>query len=112
MIASTEERNRHVAEWRASGLSAEEFSKPRGFTRERLWAWSSRLRELERKAAGGDDVRLIPVVRRASADDGATVTVHLHDARILVRAGVDRTTLSVVLDAVDGLRRSAQRTPR
>jgi hypothetical protein len=36
------------------------------------------------------------------------VVVQLHDARVVVGAGVDRATLEAVLQVVDGLRRPTQ----
>lgn len=103
-MTNTEEWKRHVAEWRGSGLTAEEFCKEKSFTRARLWTWSSRLRKAERAATGG--VQLARVTRQASAErnEGA-VAVEFHGARIVVGAGVDRATLATVLELVDGLRR-------
>ena len=70
-----------VAEWRASGLSAEKFSEGREFSRGRLWSWSSRLHKAERKAAGGDGVQLVRVVREgASEGSGTSVTVEIAGA--------------------------------
>jgi transposase len=94
-----------VAQWRASGQTAEQFSKEHGFPRARLWGWSSRLRRLERESAGGNGMRLVRVLRRRPAqEDGTPVTVEFHGARVLVRPGVDRATLAAVLEAVDDLK--------
>lgn len=111
-MTETADWKQQVAEWRVSGLSAEEFSKARGYPRTRLWAWSSRLLKAERKVSVGDDVRLVQVVRENSRSDSVAVTVHLHDARVLVPTGIDRGTLAMVLDAVDDLRRPSRRAGR
>jgi transposase len=106
-MTGTEDWKGLVREWWASGLTAEQFSKERGFPRARLWGWSSRLRKAEREATGGDGVRLVRVLRRKSAPEGAaTVTVELQGARVVVQPGVDRATLVAVLEAVDGLKRA------
>jgi hypothetical protein len=111
-MTDTEDWRGHVAEWRASGLSAEEYCKDRGFTRMRLWSWSSRLLKEERKARGGDDVRMARVVRQSSSkEDGGAVTVQLQDVRVHVRAGVDVATLCTVLQAVDRVRLSRGEKP-
>jgi len=106
-MTNTEEWKTYVAEWRASGLSAEEFCKQRGLSRTRLWAWSSRLRKAERSVSGGG-VQLARVIRSGPREDDRTVTVELHGARVVVRAGIDGATLAAVLEAVDALRRPAR----
>lgn len=104
-MTGTQDWKAVVAEWRASGLSAEKFSEGREFSRARLWSWSSRLHKAERKTAGEDGVRLVRVARqRAPGEGGASVTVEIEGARILVRAGVERGTLSTVLEVLRGLR--------
>lgn len=106
-MTNTDEWKKHVAEWRASGLSAEEFSKEHGLSKTRLWAWSSRLRKAERIAAGG--VPLARVIRQTSPErNEGSVTVELHGARVVVRAGVDRATLATVLEGVASLGRPAR----
>jgi transposase len=106
-MTNTDEWKKHVADWRASGLGAEEFSQARGLSKARLWAWSSRLRKAERATAGV--VQLARVVRQASPErNEGSVTVELHGARVLVRPGVDRAILATVLEAVAGLERPAR----
>src|SRR4051812_41587506 len=96
----SEEVKATVAEWRASGLTAEEFVSARGLSRVRLWGWSSRVLKAERKASGGDVVPLAQVMRRPPAENvRATVTVEVGDVRVVVQPGVDRATLAMVLDA-------------
>jgi hypothetical protein len=98
-----------VAAWRASGKTAEEFSAGQGFAVGTLRWWSSRLgREGTRASVASTGIRLARVVR--STDSAAVVApsgrgaiiIEMHDAcvRVLVEAGVDRSTLSTVLELV------------
>ena len=98
-----------VAAWRASGKTAEEFSAGQGFAVGTLRWWSSRLgREGTPPSLASSGVRLAKMVR--STDPAAVVAprgrgaiiIEMHDARVrvLVEAGVDRTTLSTVLELV------------
>src|SRR5688572_7325714 len=101
-----EEWQTTVAEWRESGLTAEQFGKKRGLPKTRLWAWSSRVLRAERNVARPEDVQLVQVVRPEHRDDNrASVTVELGDARVVVRPGVDRATLVTVLEVLSGIRR-------
>jgi hypothetical protein len=98
-----------VAAWRASGETAEEFSADQGFAVGTLRWWSSRLgREGTPASVASSGIRLAKVVRStdpavvdAPRARGAIV-IEMHDARvrILVEAGVDRATLSTVLELV------------
>jgi len=96
-----------VAAWRASGKTAEEFCAGQGFAVGTLRWWSSRLgREGTLASAASSGIRLAKVVR--STEPAAVVaprgrgaiTIEMHDARVrvLVEAGVDRATLSTVLE--------------
>ena len=104
-MTNTDEWKKHVADWRASGLTGEQFSKERGLSKTRLWAWSSRLRKAERKPA--EAVGLARVIRATPSEGDRSVTVELHGARVVVRTGVDRATLVTVLESLDALKRSA-----
>jgi transposase len=95
-----------VAEWRASGKTAEEFSTDQGFAAGTLRWWSSRLRRDTRPRAATPSIRIARMVRSsATAISMATprqasgVVIELLDARarVLVDAGVDRETLGMVL---------------
>jgi tRNA threonylcarbamoyladenosine modification (KEOPS) complex Pcc1 subunit len=98
-----------VAAWRASGKTAEEFSASQGFAVGTLRWWSSRLgREGTPASVANSDIRLAKVVRSiepvvvgAPGARGAVV-IEMHDGRVrvLVEAGVDRATLSTVLELV------------
>jgi transposase len=108
-MTQIEEMKKTVEEWRASGKSAEEFSRERGFPRTRLWGWSRRLRKAEEEAGGGDGMRLLPVVRQRSGErEEGGVEVELQGARIRVGAGADLRTLAAVFEALERLRRTGQ----
>ena len=98
-----------VAAWRASGKTAEEFCVGQGFAVGTLRWWSSRLgREGTRTSVVTSDIRLAKVVRSPEPAGGVApgargaVIIELHDARVrvVVEAGVDRATLSTVLELV------------
>ena len=93
---------KRVAEWRASGKTAESFSAGRGWSPQTLRWWSSRLgrkaeapivrvAQLVRSTAGGSDAR----------GDGAVVVEDL-DARLrfTIEAGADRELVKTVLEVV------------
>jgi hypothetical protein len=97
---------KRVAEWRASGKTAEAFSAGRGWSPQTLRWWSSRLgrkaqppivrvAQLVRTAASGSDVR-----------GAGAVVVEDFDARlrITIEAGADRELVTTVLAVVAGRR--------
>ena len=98
-----------VTAWRASGKTAEEYSAGQGFAVGTLRWWSSRLgREGTPASVASSGIRLAKVVRStepaavvAPSGRGAII-IEMHDARVrvLVEAGVDRATLSTVLELV------------
>jgi hypothetical protein len=98
-----------VTAWRASGKTAEEYSAGQGFAVGTLRWWSSRLgREGTAASMANSGIRLAKVVRSpepaavvAPSGRGAII-IEMHDARVrvLVEAGVDRATLSTVLELV------------
>ena len=96
-----------VAEWRASGKTAEEFSTGQGYTAGTLRWWASRLRRDAR--SGRPTIRLARVARsgRTGSSEVASrpqggVVIELLDmsARVLVETGVDRDTLGTVLEVM------------
>ena len=97
-----------VADWRASGKTAEEYAQGRGFEPSTLRFWSSRLRHIASKAATGAQprVRMARVVPVASAVPVAErpFVVIVGAARIEVRAGCDRRALREIVDALGGER--------
>lgn len=102
----------HVARWRASGETAEAFSKRHGLVVGTLRYWSSRLRRL---AAEGDEpkppeLRIAQVVRTPAPrllPGRAMIEIELLDveARITVEAVIDRGVLAMVVDVVGGRNR-------
>lgn len=104
MSDTVETWKKRVASWRASGQTAEEFSKGRPWSLSTLRWWSSRL---GREASS----RAVPVVRvaqlvRSSAppprERGGSIVVELLDARlrITIELGADRDTVAAVLGAL------------
>jgi len=96
---------KRVAEWRASGQTAEAFSAGRGWSAQTLRWWSSRLgRKVQAPV-----VRVAQLVRTTSSSDargaGAVVVEDL-DARlrITIEAGADREMVTTVLEVVAGWR--------
>jgi transposase len=99
-----------VEEWRASGLSAEEYCRGRGLSAGTLYRWSSRVRRGGEVArAPGEAVSMARVVRTPTrqqvasghSDGGpAAVVVEVEGARVVVPPGVDAGTVEVVLRAL------------
>jgi hypothetical protein len=90
---------RRVAEWRASGETADEFASGRGFAANSLRWWSSKL---GRDAAPAPVVRVAHLVR-SPADAARTtrgaIVIEAIDARvrITIEPGADREVLATVL---------------
>lgn len=99
-----------VEEWRASGLSAEEYCRGRGLSAGTLYRWSSRVRRGgEAARAPGEAVSLARVVRTPARQQvaraggsAAAVVVEVEGARVVVPPGVDGGTVEVVLRALRG----------
>ena len=99
---------KRVASWRASGETAAEFGRRHGFAATTLWYWASRLKREGAKAA--PVVRLAQLVRIPGSEGAArrgAIVVDLIDvrARITIEPGVDRETLSTVVQALGGVAR-------
>jgi hypothetical protein len=106
-----------VAAWRASGLTAKEFTAGQPFSAQQMWNWSYRLRRasLAPSTPVGNPrlvtravkkcVRLARVVRVAASAPPVPPTMGLvvewHGARIAVPPAFDRATFSTVLDAIE-----------
>lgn len=88
-MASSETWARRVAEWRASGKTAEAFASGRGFAGNTLRWWASRL--------GRRAPAIVQVVRAAPPPRDAALELAVGDVRVLVRAGFDRALLAEVL---------------
>jgi hypothetical protein len=106
-----------VAAWRASGLTAKEFTAGQPFSAQQIWNWSYLLRRARRTSpapaavsqsathAVKKCVRLARVVRVAASAPSVPPTMGLvvewHGARIAVPPAFDRATFSTVLDAIE-----------
>ena len=103
---------RRVAEWKASGQSAAEFSGRQGLAASALRYWASRLkREGASASPRGPVVRVAHVVQgrdrgfgpELARRDGSIVIELLElGARITIDRGVDREMLSAVVLALRG----------
>jgi hypothetical protein len=104
----------HVSRWRASGETAEAFSKRQGLVVGTLRYWSSRLRRL----AVEDDKPKVPELRVARLvrtpaprvlPASRTIEIELQDveARIIVDTAIDRDVLAMVIDVVGFRRRTS-----
>jgi transposase len=106
-----------VEEWRASGVTADEYGSTRGFHGGLLRHWASRLgMTIRRRRTGrpagelGEKVQLARVVRvpgierksGAGSDGGGLVEVAVGRVRVGVQPGFDRATLAAVLDVIEG----------
>ena len=99
---SPEERNRFLAEWQASGLSAKEFAPRAGVTPHTLYAWRRRARTTTNQA---EPPRFAEVVVRSSpapAIDRSVsgLEIAIGEAVVRVGAGFDDAVLRRVLDVL------------
>jgi len=103
-MTTSSEWAQRVAAWKASGLSGRDFCRELDYTSKDLSWWSSRLRRNGTQAAvEGARVPLARVVRTLPSPPtptAASVVVELAGARVELRAGVDRTTLVTVFEAL------------
>lgn len=114
-MADAQTWQERVADWRASGLSAEEYCKGKDFSPGTLYRWSSRVRPTpaggaaERVPEGG--VGLVRVVRAPARAQGVSpsvavvgaVLVEVEGVRVVVPPGVDVVTVRVVLEALEAV---------
>ncbi len=99
MSHTVETWKKRVASWRASGQTAEEFSKGRPWSPKTLRWYASRLgREHAAASAVTPIVRVAQLVRTPAAERGAVV-VEVLDARVrvTVEAGATAETVATVL---------------
>ena len=94
--------------WRASGSTAREYCKGKGFTASSLLWWSSQLKRAGAKKPpkARPQVRLARVLRSVSATP--LIVVHMGGARVEVSTGADASLLVAVMDAL-GSGRTVQR---
>jgi hypothetical protein len=90
-----------VRAWRESGLSADEFSKPRGYRSKTLAWWASELARRSRKNARPKVAmaRVLRVVRPEAERDEA-IAVLVGGAQIAVRPGFNARLLRDVVVAL------------
>lgn len=95
---------KRVSTWRASGQTAEEYSRGRGFAAGTLRWWSSRLGRVP------SEVPLVRVVARPTdASAARAIIVEVAAARVHVPSGVGREDLVAVLDALEARVRGGAR---
>jgi hypothetical protein len=114
-----------IREWRASGLSAEEFATSKGFKSSTLcWAASllgrsskssaptpgsepsqAQRRTKRRSASASQTPRFLPVHARPAGAAAAEMIVEIGVARIRVLRGFDVSLLSEVIRALGGIAR-------
>jgi hypothetical protein len=103
-MTTSSEWAQRVAAWKASGLSGREFCRELEYTSQDLSWWSSRLRRRATQSSeNGPRVPLARVVRSVASTPtptAASVVIELAGARVELRAGVDRTTLVTVFEAL------------
>lgn len=117
---------KRVAAWQASGQSAEDFAKGKGYRAKTLQWWSSELRRRARRGASKAQgarkqrssqrltsaVRFARVVRTSQskassgrvASSEAGVSVRVGKAEIAVRRGFDDVLLAEVVRALEAIR--------
>lgn len=92
-VTTTETWAQRVAEWRASGQTADEFAAGRGFAGSTLRWWSSRL--------GRQTPSFVRVVAASDGPRGAgSIELEVGKVRVHVRAGFDRALLAEVLEVL------------
>jgi transposase len=113
-MADTESWSKRVEEWRASGLTAKEFSGRHGVSLSGLRNWSYRLRAAERaeeEVSEARPVKLVPVTVKPKAEAAPpspseaespkpALILEVGGARLSVPTGFDRGTLRAVLDVL------------
>jgi hypothetical protein len=106
-----------VAGWRASGQTSTAYSEGKPFTAGGLRHWAHRLGHRRPRKAVEGAIRIRRVVGAskpaaaalvASAAEPEPLMVEIGVARIAVRPGVDRPTLTAVLEVLVAAARSAR----
>ena len=109
MNATAAEWTERVRAWRASGLSASEFSKPFGYRGKTLCWWASELKRREHVKNPANDAAKVTMARvrltRQSAEaDLAPISIAVGGAQIAVRRGFDAALLREVVSALGAIR--------
>lgn len=100
VVKDERERLQWVADWRASGLTADEFAARRGLSPHTLRYWAYRQKKPEPVVRSLELVRVERGVVPASTQGGSSIVVELAEAKVIVPPGTDAATLRVVLDAL------------
>ena len=103
MSDTVETWRKRVANWRASGQTAEEFSKGRPWSVHTFRRWASRLRRESTGPAPAPVVRVAQMIRSTSPREAAQglVVIEALDAR--VRVTVDAAAPAETIAAVLGI---------
>jgi transposase-like protein len=105
---STEEKDSLLDAWRASGLSAREFSRREGLQKTSLWRWSREPRQAAsetRKPKGMITFAPVHVVNAASkpvAAERVVAEVLVREVRVRVLAGADAAQVADLVKALSG----------
>jgi hypothetical protein len=106
-MANVEEWSARVVAWRRSGLTADEFSRGRGFAASTLRWYSSRLgASVERAEAAAEPKTAM--VRLGAVRSRERVMLEVDGVRVHVPDGVDAATLRTVLDVLFEAREDAR----
>ena len=97
LMAKASEWAKRVADWRASGQTAAEFSEAHGYPVASLRYWSSKLGQ---ENATGSGRRQTPVVRLARVTQAVLGELPLRAARMIIEVDGARLTVCGQVDAV------------
>ena len=97
-MASETTWRRRVERWRASGQTAAEYSRGRGYAPATLLWWSSRLRESKDMTGAGLTFARVVVKDAGRSREASGVAVEVGGARVLLETEFDRDTLVAVLE--------------
>jgi hypothetical protein len=94
--------SRHVAGWRASRQAAAEYCAQHGIDLKALRYWTRKLDDERRATALVPPVRIARVERVAALPPptAPSMIIELHGARVVVGGGIDRDTLTTVLEVL------------
>jgi hypothetical protein len=93
---------KHVAGWRASGETAQQYCERHGLSTNSLSGWASRLKRDEQTAEAAMRWAKVEVTTAASL---RPIVIRVRDVHIDVERGFDADTLAAILAVLD--RRSA-----
>lgn len=107
---STEEKRCLLEAWRASGLSAREFSRVEGVQKTSLWRWAREPRLAERATgAAKAAIKFAPVhiaseaPKPVSSRERVVAEVIVHDVRVRVLEGAEASQIVSLVKALTGV---------